>query len=221
MKGISRNLLGKLVLTGVVGLSIVALAAWRPSHTAAKLAGTLPNPVGEMSPTAFHELTTSLTWTGGTDVERRCTGTADCDAGIARTSVRIDATPDSRFVGPKTADANGVIVARIKNNGAFQATMYGFKPGPFEYYFIVYGNKTGSATWSLEEVNTSAGFSHTSIATGTMKGCGHAPAKASKASFQSCDHSSSAIGSSLREGGDQPGWVSCSEGCCTFGIGTD
>ena len=203
----------------ILVLASASITAWRmPFHdNASKIAGTLPITISEMRGSDLKTLVATLSWTGGHDVARRCSGTVACDGGNASTSVRIDAAADARLTGGAATGKNGVIIARVRNNGATTEAMYGFKPGPYEYYLVVFGPEGKThGRWELEEVRTDASFTHSTIASGPFTGCGHPAASFSSANFQTCDHTQVATPTALAPNHDAPGWVSCIDGCCEW-----
>ena len=99
--------------------------------------------------------------------------------------------------------------------------MYGMAPGArFEYFLIVLpGRAGGSASWRLEQLDTTSGSRvHRSIGTGVFQGCNHPFVRGARADFKSCASATirpAAFGRVMQQGGDDPIWFSCAEGCCT------
>lgn len=211
-------------LTALLVLGIIGAAPWnlpgRNSDAAPvpALMGSLPKPIGEMSGKEFAALVQPIPFQGGKDVWRKCSGTADCNAGLEFTSVRIDASPDARHVRPGSEGSNGVVVVRMKNNGTHTERLYGLKPGPYEYFIVVHAGEGGEeARWMLEELKvTSTEASHATLSAGWLQSCGHGPTREIKADFKSCDDPSLHDARAQTKVLPDPGaWFGCGSGCCT------
>lgn len=153
------------------------------------------------------------------------------------TDVTIIAADTARFFGPGHPPAQGdsVPVVFITNIGSRETVMYDLKPSSVANYVVYVINESGDIKWILAEVPSSATGSLQVRMKGGMHGCTHSKRPKSEADFRDCDYDLTLKGE-LRlaaesgvEGiiarfrnttammvGEDPGWVACTDGCCTL-----
>ena len=187
--------------------------------------GTLAKPIDAYSYQEFTGFVKTLDFSGGQERARHCKGTAACDATGSTTTiqVRVDAVTAQDSIGPATLPPNGLVAVRLLNKGDAREAHYGLAPGAeLSYYMIVQRDSaSGKAVWRLEQVDSRAG-THTKISVGALTGCGHPWKPGARADFKSCEHA--AHGDSVGRMGlllatsliDDPVWIQCDEGCCSF-----
>jgi hypothetical protein len=161
----------------------------------------------------------------------------DCARGACKG--RIDAVRD-QIPGPASISANGTIVARLVNlgrDGVDDGTenRYGTAAGQRDFYIIALKNGD-SWSWSVREAIRAGTAPPRETASGTWTVCRHDPTNPGhpkgRSQFASC---SGAAGDEelMRSAGPRiprdfataivaynpldPGWLSCSDGCCTAG----
>ena len=128
--------------------------------------------------------------------------------------------------GPATVDANGTIVARLRNLGApgnldrGSESLYkmDFENGPDakRYYIIARPVSGGGWNWSVR-VAVKGGTTVPPAATdsGSWHVCPEtSPHPPGRSAFFQCD---TTAGGGLAYDPRDPGWLSCSSGCCTAG----
>ena len=200
-------------------------AAATPALSAASGApGTLAKPLAQYTGDELYAMAHGLNFTGGVEAQRRCRGRAECRGASPTmyTRLRVDAVAGEDSLSPATLPANGVIAVRALNHGQATDSLYNMQPGAqYEYYLIVSPAAGNTATWTLEELTTTAnGRAHRTVSSGTVKGCGHAFVRGARADFKTCEqaaqlHKASFTIMPQTAGGDSPIWWSCAEGCCT------
>lgn len=158
------------------------------------------------------------------------------------TNVRIEAYASAKNWGaenfPNTP--GGVYpIGTITNLGNFPTVMYSLKPSTEADYRILITNENGVPGWAIVESSKIALFGAVTVkAKGKLKGCHHAKKPKSEADFRNCDYEGSArspMNLASTSGLDiiarfmsnerkksmtleDPGWISCTEGCCTLSM---
>ena len=204
----------------------VAASAAAPGAVAL-LPGALTKPIDAMSGDELFAFAHGLRFVGGNERRRRCRGDVQCrGAGATRsTTVRVDAVDTQDSISATGMPPNGVLAARALNRGQLADTMYGTRPGAYEYYLIVQTRTGGGMTWRLEELTTTAGArSHRGIATGPVRECGHPFVRGARADFKTCSDAAAQVRPAaftkfprLQTDGEPPVWFACASGCCTAG----
>jgi hypothetical protein len=129
-------------------------------------------------------------------------------------------------------------LGHIVNMGPVTTDMYSLKTNAYAEYDIYVTNDAGAAAWEIIEVPNAPFGRLTVRSKGKLHSCGHTPKSSSEADFRNCDYSAtkSAIqlagASGLEElvarllsrkpnavtVGEDPGWISCTEGCCILTV---
>lgn len=158
----------------------------------------------------------------------------DCAQGTCEG--RFDAVA-GQVPGPGTVTANGTIVARIVNAGGglfsgnrgeeqrYKATLRG---GNRRYYVIARSDGSGGWSWSVREAIRNGTSLARETARGTWTTCAldssNPDHPRSKSQFAKCPHGAdnddaNGSGEALRMiySRVDPGWLTCTEGCCTAG----
>lgn len=220
----------KFLTLAVVAMTGASLSAFAPPVRLA-LPGDLPRPLAQMTSGELFAVGGALQWDNGPVQDR------DCARGSCRG--RIDAVRD-QTPGPGNISANGTIVARLVNLGRDgrddgPENRYGTRPGQQEFYIIALKNGDGWS-WTVREANRGSADAPRETASGAWTSCRHDPANAAhpkgRSQFASCG---AAAGDEelLRASGPRlardyatslvpynpldPGWLSCTDGCCTAG----
>ena len=190
-----------------------------------RLPGALTKPIDSYSYEELRDFVKQLTFTGGHERDRRCKGSPDCDgaAPTKMTKVFVDAVATQDSLSATTLPPFGVIAVRALNKGTATEARYGFGAGNhLEYFMIVQRDSaSGAASWRLEQLDSRAN-THTRVGAGTVAGCGHLWTAGARADFKSCasaaqSDSVAKMGLLLYQGvNDNPLWMTCSQGCCTF-----
>lgn len=198
-----------------------------PSRATAALPGALPKPIEAMTGDELFSFVHGLGFAGGNERQRRCRGRPECRGRGATqsTSIRVDAVDTQDSISAAGTPPNGVVAVRAINRGQVADTMYGTRPGAYEYYLIVQPQTGGTMSWRLEELTTTGGArSHRSIATGSVRECGHPFVRGARADFKTCSEAAAQIRPAaftitpmLQTGDEPPIWFACSQGCCTAG----
>jgi hypothetical protein len=185
-------------------------------------AGQLNKPLSSISAADLADLVGRLGFTGGTERDRLCVDTPECDAGTARTSAHVEAV-DQPLIAPNTIPANGVVVTRVANTGKFTERRYGLTAGSIAY-LIAHPSEDSTAVgaWSLVQI---VGNSTHVLASGLILACSHGIYSGKpQADFRTCASASDAHGkgmkinsASFHTGDDDPIWAECSTGCCIAG----
>lgn len=156
------------------------------------------------------------------------------------TNVKISAYNWAKNWGAANFPANSgdmYPIGHIVNMGPVTTDMYGLKTNAHAEYDIYITNDAGAAAWQIIEVPNAATGMLTVRAKGKLHSCGHRPKPKSEADFRACDYGASARGP-IRLAGESgfehllarllsnsakppqvledPGWISCTEGCCTL-----
>jgi hypothetical protein len=215
--------LGTLAL---LGASLSATPATRA------LPGDLPKPLSQMTAGELFAFGASVRFDNGPVQDRDC----------ARGSClgRIDAVRD-QIPGPSSISANGTIVARLVNLGGGQGNegpenRYQTARGQQDFYLIALKTSTGWS-WTVREAVRNEGIAPRETASGAWTVCRHDPSiqghPKGRSEFASCSGSAGADEDLTRASGPRiagdsavsllaynprdPGWLSCSDGCCTAG----
>ncbi|MEP6732895.1 MAG: hypothetical protein ABJE10_19790 [bacterium] len=207
----------------VAGVAVIGAAVHHtPSASAAGVshlfAGQLPKNLDVTTAADLSELAARLTFTGGAERARLCSGTPACDAGTARTSAHIEAV-DQLPVSASNLPVEGVVLNRIVNTGQFTERLYGMAPGAVSYTIAL--PRTDSSAvgrWVLVEVN---GSDRKVLASGPLASCGHGTYVGTpQADFRSCTSATTmhrdgvTQSASASTGDSDPIWASCAVGCC-------
>ena len=210
-------------------LLVVAAGAMLPSPASQgqqrrALPGDLTKPIGQYTGDEFFALVNGLTYTGGQDRARRCTGNPACAAN-GRTNVRIDAVATEDSIAAGNLAQFGVVAARAIVRGNDTEAMYGMQSagpnGRFAYYLIVTPAGAGAATWRLEELNIQGNTrTHRLLTQGRFTPCNHPFVRGARADFKTCAEAAAAPASrgtltALFQGVEPPIWIACAYGCCT------
>jgi hypothetical protein len=192
-----------------------------PPDTAGTPHGALPSGWESKNSEEFRAYADSVTWTDPVAGERTCADPKQCK----KVQATISANADARRITKNNA-GNGTLMARMELKGPYATLMYNLKPGAFKYYVVVLPSAGGGdMSWKLIQVADNGKTAINEIGSGTFVDCKHAPnpSAPAQADWRGCDdaHLKSAVqrmDSGGSGGGDQPGWVSCSEGCCTVSM---
>lgn len=130
------KLVGWFGMVGVVtGVSLAGVvAALHPPAVAAAVepsrhfTGQLTKPLEAMSASDLSALGARISFTGGAERARTCSGTPECNSGSARTSAHIEAVNQAP-ISASNIPADGVIITRLENTGKFTERRYGLAPG--------------------------------------------------------------------------------------------
>lgn len=189
--------------------------ATRPD-TGRDVKGKLPSGWESKNSEEFRALADEVVWTDPTPGERSCEDLNQC----RRTPATIAANRDAKLITPEVAGTAGALVARMKLVGSYSDAMYKMAPGAFMYYVVVtsMGPKANMA-WQLVQVGDNGKNPIKVIGKGEFYNCNHVPNPSSpaKADWKGCDSYMKTISmaNDTTGGGDQPGWISCPDGCCT------
>lgn len=156
------------------------------------------------------------------------------------TDVTIIASDTARHFGPGSPPSAGdsIPVAFIRNIGTTETVMYSIKPSTQADYVVYVINSSGNAKWILVEVPTGTTGQLKIKHRGELHGCGHPMVRRSEADFRDCDYNITRTDSDAKllfasrsswQGPlanfmaktslivtEDPGWISCSDGCCTM-----
>lgn len=219
-----------LTLCGVAILG-ATLSGFSPEPARRALPGDLPKPLAQMTSAELFSFGADLRFDNGPVQERNC-ARGGCKG-------RIDAVRD-QVPGPALISANGTIVARLVNLGRDGVddgpeARYGTAPGQNEFYVIALKDGDGW-TWTVREAVRNGGGAARETASGTWTTCRHDPNNPShpkgRSQFASCN-AGAGEEDLARVAGPRlprdhavslrmfnpldPGWLSCSDGCCTAG----
>lgn len=159
---------------------------------------------------------------GGIYENRSCSGTPECDSGIAHTMAHIEAV-DQEPISASNIPAEGVIITRFENTGAFTERRYGLAAGSVAYLVALPTSDSGAVgRWILVQPT---GQANRILATGVINACGHGSYLGKpQADFRSCASAAAAHAqgmtinsASFRTGDSDPMWISCSGGGCIVG----
>lgn len=197
------------------------------------LPGDLPKPLAQMNASELFAFGASLRFDNGPVQDR------DCARGACLG--RIDAVRD-QTPGPGSISVNGTIVARLVNLGGRDGnegpeSRYQTARGQQEFYLIAM-KTAGGWSWTVREAIRNGFEAPRETASGRWTVCRHDPTDPThpkgRSRFASCTGSSGASGSddlaraagprlprdyaaALAYNPGDPGWLSCSDGCCTAG----
>jgi hypothetical protein len=220
--------------TKFLTLSALAILTASLSATPATraLPGDLPKPLSQMTAGELFAFGASVRFDNGPVQDRDC----------ARGSClgRIDAVRE-QTPGPSSISVNGTIVARLVNLGGGQGNegpenRYQTARGQQDFYLIALKTSTGWS-WTVREAVRNEGVAPRETASGDWTVCRHDPSIAGhpkgRSEFASCSGSAGASENLMRASGPRivsgdatspfvynprdPGWLSCSDGCCTAG----
>lgn len=180
--------------------------------------GRLLQPLATMSASQFFAFANGLTFVGGSERNRLCKGTPECEAGTARTRARIEAVMQEPL-RQGNISPEGTVVFRVRNIGEFAERPYGIMPGATNFLVAYPSPDSGVvAVWKLVEASPHA---MRTIATGNVVSCNHGSYLGSpRADFRSCSnaaamHKLSGEPASIVSGDGDPYWFTCGLGCCT------
>jgi hypothetical protein len=222
-----RNSAVALLFVVATGATIKSSAPQGPGQARRALPGDLSKPIAQYTGDEFNALVTGLTYTGGNDRARRCTGAPGCN-GNATTNVRVDAVTSEDSLAPATLPQFGVVAMRAIVRGNATEAMYGMLPngptGRYSYYLIVNPGVGGAATWTLEELNVQGNTrSHRTVRTGRFTPCNHPYVPGARADFKTCAAAAADAGgvritfaslNTAAQGVEPPFWIGCASGCC-------
>lgn len=179
--------------------------------------GTLPGGWESKNSEEFRAYVDSVEWTEPVSGERTCADTKKCK----KVAATISANSDARNITALNA-GSGALMARMELKGPYETAMYKLKPGSHKYYVVVIPSAGGGdMSWKMVEVADKKNTAISVVGDGTFHNCKHNPnpGAPAKADWKGCDEGSRPASQSSdsggSSGGDQPGWVSCAEGCCT------
>lgn len=224
----------KFLRLGAIASLAATIAAIEPVPAPRALPGDLPQPLAQMTAGDLFAFGASLRFDNGPVQDR------DCSRG--RCLGRIDAVVD-QVPGPGSISANGTIVARLVNLGGRDGnegpeSRYQTARGQSEFYLVAL--KAGAGwTWTVREAVRNGETQPRETASGSWTVCRHDPANPGhpkgRSQFASCSGSAGTDDGQglLRSAGPRsprdyalslapynpgdPGWLSCSDGCCTAG----
>ncbi len=221
----------KFLTVGALTLLLASLSA-TPARRA--LPGDLPKPLGQMTAGELFAFGASVRFDNGPVQDR------DCARGTCLG--RIDAVRE-QTPGPSSISANGTIVARLVNLGGGQGNegpedRYQTARGQSEFYIVALKTASGWS-WTVREATRNGSEAPRETASGAWIVCRHDPSVPShpkgRSQFASCTGNAGAgtgeeltraagprlprdyAVSFLSYGPRDPGWLSCSDGCCTAG----
>lgn len=219
----------RMVGLGAVALLAVAASGWTRQGQRPAGSGDLTKSIDQYTGDEFFTLVNGLSYTGGQERARRCSGNPGC-GNTLRTNVRVDgvATEDSLSAG--NLPQFGAVAAKAVVRGQQTEAMYGMQPngadGRYSYYLIVNRGAAGAATWRLEELSVQGNTrTHRMLTSGRFTPCNHPYVAGARADFKTCAQpaASSQRGAtfinasfgSLSQPTDPPLWIGCASGCCT------
>lgn len=200
----------------------------RDGTSPSSLAGDLPASYTSLSEADLQTIADSVDWVDG-HTRNRCSDLAECADSVP---VHIQANADGKWATYANVGTNGTLLARVTNGGRRRTAMYGFRPAPYEYFFLVKSVDSTSARWILLEHQP--GHAPDSVASGPFAGCNdsHAPPDSSEADFRNCGAAVAqvtgiSVAGFLPRGMfsrlpfrqaivESPSWISCAYGCCTM-----
>ena len=200
-------------------LTVVGCAA-KPAALVPR-SGDLTKALDTYTGEEFFTLVSGLNYSGRQDRQRKCRGNAAC-AGGQKINVHVEAVADADSLGTANLGQFGVIAAHAVNHGNGTEDRYNMKPGQrYSYFLVILPATATTATWKLEELDVQGNtHSHSTVATGSVKLCGHPYVRGARADFKTCDQASGGEFSLVsferaakRGGGDPPFWYSCASGC--------
>ena len=202
----------------------------------------LPNTTTATDLVAYRAQLATFTRVGGhSRVRLAASGSCPSPCG---TVVTIEAYDWTKDVPPNgLSQGMSVPVAHITNNGPYTTEMYSLKTSDiaeYEVYATSNSSNPGITDFTIEEVPaTRFGIIKTHVK-GSYNSCHHNPAQASEADFRPCDlpHASltrsilnlassenwealvaramTGFITSFHNVTEDPGWLSCTAGCCTL-----
>lgn len=156
------------------------------------------------------------------------------------TNVTITSYDWARFYGSDNFPNPGdqpVLVGHIRNNGTLKTVMYNLEPSTVAEYDVYIVNENGAPGWALLEVPTGPSGQLKFTGNGKFAACAGHPTKPknSTSDFRNCDYGarqsqplnlasvsgweqliSRALKKAMPASLEDPGWFSCSDGCCTL-----
>ncbi len=185
--------------------------------------GALPPGWENMGSNDMRTLLSGISWTTPNIGPRDCQDPSRC-AMNGKIRVAISANTEAQLITSQNAGANGTVIASMDLQGPYKTAMYKLVPGNFTYYVVVFPSGS-SLTWKLVQVGDSGNAPVRIIGNGEFRPC-VSDQKAwgnPDANWEGCvgnNHVGNAsfqahLDSGGDGGGEQPGWLSCSEGCCT------
>lgn len=182
--------------------------------------GDLPGAIDTMRSDSLDALASRLAWVPGPSQERECdSGPAGCKAWATMSAIAGQERVDSTNLGQY-----GTIVARmvLDSGPAAGEKKYKLKPNN-TYYIIALPGAGGTWSWTLRGVKKNPNQQPSdSIASGTWVLCDHPTPNTAAAMFRTCDDtlatSGPKAGQLLTYSPISPGWMTCSDGCCTAGM---
>jgi hypothetical protein len=204
---------------GAIDTAAVATAkAERPASLALPH-GTLPSGWEGKNSEEFRAYVDSVQWTDPVSGERTCYDTKKCK----KVAATISANADARLITAQNA-GSGALMARMELQGPYETLMYRLTPGAHKYYVVVKPSAGGGDMhWQMVQVNDKGKDRITIMGEGTFYNCKHTPnpGAPAEADWRGCNNAKSTaqrLDSGGSSGGDQPGWVSCADGCCTVSV---
>lgn len=159
------------------------------------------------------------------------------DCGGCLVPVAISAVSGNENFDPSNPPTAPNAVAYVVNSGAVPTEMYGFVPGADEYFVANRDANTGAAVWEIVSIPRTARGVITIRKGNKVEGCHHPKATKPAAAFRTCDgeHASGTavkgvpaffqlaadgmdwlVAHAPALAGEDPAWIACSDGCCTF-----
>jgi hypothetical protein len=217
-------------LVGIAAVSLLGIggtAACRPAARAAT-SGDLTKSLDAYSGDEFFNLVRGLNYSGRSDRQRKCRGSAAC-AGGQKINVHVEAVADADSLGTGNLGQFGVIAARAVNHGNDNETedRYNMQAGArHSYFLIILPAAPGAATWKLEELDVQGNTrAHHTVANGRVTPCNHPFVHGARADFKTCAQATGGEFTQVlfersrsRGNIDPPFWYSCASGCCEADI---
>jgi hypothetical protein len=211
-------------MAGLAAAALLAIGGCASSRSAARVAtsGDLTKALNTYTGDEFFNLVSGLNYSGRSDRQRKCRGSAACVGG-QKINVHVEAVADADSLGTGNLGRFGVIAAHAVNHGNDIEDRYGMQPGPrYSYFLVILPAAAGTASWKLEELDVQGNTrAHRTIANGSVTLCNHPYVRGARADFKTC---ADAAGGELmpvlferattRGTIDPPFWYSCASGCC-------
>jgi hypothetical protein len=219
----------KFLTLGALAILTASLSA---TPTRRALPGDLPKPLSQMTAGELFAFGASVRFDNGPVQDRGC-ARGPC---LGRIDAVREQTP-----GPGSISANGTIVARLANLGGNQGNegpenRYQTARGQQEFYLIALRQGDGWS-WSVREATRNGPDAPRETASGAWTVCRHDPSNPNhpkgRSQFASCTANAGTGEELTRAAGprmprdyalsllayspNDPGWLSCSDGCCTAG----
>lgn len=190
------------------------------------LPGALPMDIDSMPTDSIQRFVNALRLNGGPSQPR------NCSAGACR--AKLDAVDGQRDIIGYDADGNGfgTLVIRAQNEASSKSNeeaKYGLKGGGTWYFFVAHKVDSLAMSWTLHQWEP--GNNPRKVSQGSFTECEHEEPESptvATALFRKCTDPYVPVGATKATkatatkgapaiDADSPGWMTCSDGCCTAG----